>query len=173
MDSQIQSQIAVTRLMKRMSILLQGTNVHLRVQVEVAQLDGDEFFVKKRDSEMVQADHVRDSLLELTRNPSRLPANLAKPKSFYHGLKVFISKMLEDFLCLMKIQGTTLLGLSKDSQFHTITSRIGITNGIHSSGSATSVTGLYIAIKNVDVTCQINLLPLGEEAEETDTAELA
>ncbi|XP_044508748.1 transcription factor ABORTED MICROSPORES-like isoform X2 [Mangifera indica] len=101
----------------------------MEAQVEVAQLDGKEFFIKvfcehkpggfvrlmealnssglevtnanvtsfrglvsnvfrveKRDSEM-QADHVRDSLLELTRNPSRVwPHEMAKASESISGM---------------------------------------------------------------------------------------
>ncbi|XVF45554.1 hypothetical protein PTKIN_Ptkin02bG0215400 [Pterospermum kingtungense] len=100
----------------------------MEVQVEVAQIDGNQFFVKvfcehkpggfvrlmealdslglevtnanvnsfrglvsnvfkveKKDSEMVQADHVRDSLLELTRNPSKGLAEMAKASENNNG----------------------------------------------------------------------------------------
>ncbi|KAA8535980.1 hypothetical protein F0562_028458 [Nyssa sinensis] len=65
-------------------------------QVEVVQLDGNEFFVKvfclvsnvfevEMDSEMVQADHVRDSLLEITRNPSAGWPDMAKASENDNG----------------------------------------------------------------------------------------
>ncbi|KAJ0099220.1 hypothetical protein Patl1_22217 [Pistacia atlantica] len=101
----------------------------LKVQVEVAPLDGNEFFIKvfcehnsdgfvklmealnslvlevtnanithfrglvsnvfkKKSGEMVRADHVKDSLLELTRNPSRLwPHEMAKTSDCINGVE--------------------------------------------------------------------------------------
>ncbi|XP_021286747.1 transcription factor ABORTED MICROSPORES isoform X2 [Herrania umbratica] len=101
----------------------------MEVQVEVAQIDGNQFFVKVfcehkpggfvrlmealdslglevtnanvnsfrglvsnvfkveiKDSEMVQADHVRDSLLELTRNPSKGLSEMAKASENNNGI---------------------------------------------------------------------------------------
>ncbi|XP_031270763.1 transcription factor ABORTED MICROSPORES-like [Pistacia vera] len=100
----------------------------MEVQVEVAPLDGSEFFVKvfcehklgvfvklmelglevtnanithfrvlvsnvfkvkKKSSEIVQADHVKDSLLEQTRNPSRVwPHEMAKTSDCINGVRV-------------------------------------------------------------------------------------
>ncbi|XWS62630.1 hypothetical protein CRYUN_Cryun06bG0027500 [Craigia yunnanensis] len=102
----------------------------MEVQVEVAQIDGNQFFVKvfcehkpggfvrlmealdslglevtnanvnsfrglvsnvfkveKKDSEMVQADHVRDSLLELTRNPSKGLSEMEKASENNNGIE--------------------------------------------------------------------------------------
>ncbi|KAJ0100430.1 hypothetical protein Patl1_22258 [Pistacia atlantica] len=74
------------------------TSTVLRVQVEVAPLDGNEFFVKvfcehkpggfKKCSEMVRADHVKDSLLERTRNPSRVwPHEMTKTSDCINGVE--------------------------------------------------------------------------------------
>ncbi|XWS55109.1 hypothetical protein CRYUN_Cryun10bG0146900 [Craigia yunnanensis] len=102
----------------------------MEVQVEVAHIDGNQFFVKvfcenkpggfvrlmealgslglevtnanvnsfrglvsnffkveKKDREMVQADHVRDSLLELTRNPSKGLSQMAKASENNRGIE--------------------------------------------------------------------------------------
>ncbi|XVE48839.1 hypothetical protein DITRI_Ditri01bG0034500 [Diplodiscus trichospermus] len=102
----------------------------MEVQVEVAQIDGNQFFVKvfsehkpggfvrlmealdllglevtnanvnsfrglvsnvfkveKKGSEMVHADHVRDSLLELTRNPSKGLSEMAKASENNNGIE--------------------------------------------------------------------------------------
>ncbi|XWS40215.1 hypothetical protein CRYUN_Cryun18bG0121200 [Craigia yunnanensis] len=102
----------------------------MEVQVEVAQIDGNQFFVKvfyehkpggflrlmealdslglevtnanvnrfrglvsnvfkveKKDSEMVQADHVRDSLMELTRTPSKGLSEMEKASENNNGIE--------------------------------------------------------------------------------------
>ncbi|GMI69789.1 hypothetical protein HRI_000648200 [Hibiscus trionum] len=45
------------------------------------------FKVEKKDSEMIQADHVRKSLLELTRNPSKGPSEMVKASENKGGVK--------------------------------------------------------------------------------------
>ncbi|KAJ4834536.1 hypothetical protein Tsubulata_013682 [Turnera subulata] len=44
------------------------------------------FQVEKKDSEMVQADYVRDSLLEITRNPQRVWPEMVKPSDSCNGI---------------------------------------------------------------------------------------
>ncbi|XP_050231040.1 transcription factor ABORTED MICROSPORES [Mercurialis annua] len=121
--------VSCTKLNQKSEISHQDKGQQMEVQVEVAQIDGNEFFVKvfcehkaggfmrlmealdslglevtnanvtsfrglvsnvfkveKKDSEMVQAEYVRESLLELTRDPSRGWPEMAKATENGNGM---------------------------------------------------------------------------------------
>ncbi|KAJ0111932.1 hypothetical protein Patl1_03246 [Pistacia atlantica] len=74
------------KLMEALNLLgLEVTNANI---TRFRGLVSNVFKVKKMDNEMVQADHLRDSLLELTRNPSRVwPHEMAKTSECINGVE--------------------------------------------------------------------------------------
>ncbi|GMI63871.1 hypothetical protein HRI_000056400 [Hibiscus trionum] len=73
------------RLMEALDSLgLEVTNANVN---SFRGLVSNVFKVEKKDSEMIQADHVRESLLELTRNPSKGLSEMVKASENKGGVE--------------------------------------------------------------------------------------